>query len=388
MLNFDYNVPTRIHFGKNVINKLDDELRGIDGTVLLLYGKGSIKKTGLYKTVVHILNEKHLSFKELKDIQPNPRLKSVHEGIELCQDYNITFLLAVGGGSVIDCAKTIAAGYYHDGDIWDLFNGQQDGIRKALPIGTVLTLTATGSEMNGNAVITNEGTQEKLVIQSDLLRPRFSILDPTVTYSVPRDQTAAGIVDIFSHILEQYFSHTTEAYVQNRVAEALLHTCIHYGPIALENPRDYEARSNLMWSSSLALNGLLHYGKKSDWATHEIEHGVSAMFDVTHAVGLAILTPVWMEYVLSVETVEQMAMYARNIWHVGSSLDKFAQAKQGIKRTRTFFERLGLPRTLSEVGVKKDSLKQIAKKVTRNGSIGNFKKLTEKDVLSILEKAF
>lgn len=388
MLNFDYNVPTRIHFGKHVIEHIDEELHGIDGTVLLVYGQGSIKETGLYKKITSALNDKHLSYKELKDIRPNPRLSSVREGIDICQDYNITFLLAVGGGSVIDCAKTIAAGYYFDGDVWDLFLNSKNTIRKALPIGTVLTLTATGSEMNGNAVITNEQTQEKLATHSDLLRPRFSYLDPTLTYSVPKHQTAAGVVDIFSHIIEQYFSHTKEAFVQNRLAEALLHTCIHYGPVALEKPRDYEARSNLMWASSLALNGLLSYGKRTDWATHDIEHGVSALSDITHAVGLAILTPVWMEYVLSDETVDQMALYAKNIWNVRTSSDRYAQAKKGIEKTRLFFNSLGMPKKLSDVGIGKDSLPVIAKKATMFGTIGGFKKLSEKDVLAILEQAF
>lgn len=387
MLNFDYNISTRIHFGKNAIDKLGDELTGFDERVLLMYGQGSIKKTNVYTKVTRILNDKNLSFKELKGIKPNPRLSSVRTGIDICQDYEIRFILAVGGGSVIDCAKTVAAGYYYDGDVWDLFMGKEHEIKKALPLGTVLTMTATGSEMNSNAVITNEETHEKLAIHSDLIRPRFSILDPTITFTVNKQQTAAGVVDIFSHILEQYFSHTSEAFVQNRLAEALLHSCIEYGPIALEHPNDYEARANLMWTSSIALNGLLGYGKQTDWATHSIEHAVSAVFDITHAVGLAILTPVWMEYVLSNRTAQQMAIYAKNVWGIRLS-NPDAAAKKGIEKTKQFFVSLGMPTKLSQVGVTRESLQTIAKKATMFGSIGQFKKLSTSDVLFILEQAF
>ncbi|MDG6228332.1 MAG: iron-containing alcohol dehydrogenase [Candidatus Thermoplasmatota archaeon] len=387
MLDFDYNVPTRIHFGRHAMEKFESELQTVHGTVLLIYGGGSIKRTGLYEKIVRILDDKNIAYKELKDIQPNPRISSVRKGIALCQDYDVSFLLAVGGGSVIDCAKAIAAGYYYEGDVWDLFMGKEQAIKKALPIGTILTITATGSEMNGNAVITNEQTQDKLAIHTDLLRPRFSIIDPTLTYTVSKHQTAAGIVDIFSHILEQYFSHTTGTMVQDRLAEALLTCCIHYGPIALEYPKDYEARSNLMWTSSLALNGLLGCGKQTDWATHGIEHAVSAVYDITHAVGLAILTPVWMEYVLSDETMTQMATYAKNVWGVGSH-DPNVAAREGIKKTKQYFIELGMPTRLSEVGVAYDSLKMIAKKTTLFGGLGHFKKLSEKDVLQILEQAY
>jgi alcohol dehydrogenase YqhD (iron-dependent ADH family) len=387
MLNFDYNISTRIHFGKQTIDKLDDELASIVDPVLLTYGQGSIKRTGLYNKIIQIFHERNIAFKELKDIQPNPRLSSVRSGIDICHDYDIRFIVAVGGGSVIDCAKTVAAGYYYDGDVWDLFMGKEHEIKKALPLGTILTMSATGSEMNGNAVITNEQTHDKLAIHSDFVRPRFSILDPTITYTVSKQQTAAGVVDIFSHVLEQYFSNTTEAFVQDRLAEALLHSCIHYGPIALEHPNDYGARANLMWASSLALNGLLGYGKQTDWATHGIEHAVSAMFDITHAVGLAILTPAWMEYVLSDETESQMVTYARNVWGVRLS-DKNAAARKGIEKTKRFFVSLGMPTKLSEVGVTIESLQTIAKKATIFGNIGRFKRLSTNDVLYILEKTF
>ena len=387
MLNFDYIVPTTIHFGKGKLDELGDELKKHATKVLLVYGKTSIKKMGLYDEIISILNKKNISFKELSDVKPNPRITSVQKGIEYCNEYELDFILAVGGGSVIDCAKAIAAGYYYDGDVWDLFFGKEHLIKKALPVGTVLTLSATGSEMNGNAVITNETTKEKLAIHHDVLRPQFSILDPTYTFSVPQDQTAAGVVDTMSHVFEQYFSLTKGAYIQNRLSEAILKTCIHYGPISLKNPKDYDARANLMWSSTLALNKLLTYGKQTDWATHGIEHAVSAVYDVTHAVGLSVLTPAWMKYVLNDETIPLFEMYTRNIWNVTEKDPRIASEK-GIEKTKAFFSSLSMPTRLSEIHVKKESLPLIAEKATQFGSIGSVKQLDTEDVLIILKNAF
>jgi len=220
-----------------------------------------------------------------------------------------------------------------------MFLQGDSSVKKALPIGTILTVTGTGSEMNGNAVISNEETEQKLAIHHDLLRPKFSILDPTYTFTVPRNQTAAGTVDIMSHIFEQYFSPTKDAFVQNRLAESLLKTCIYYGPLALKEPTNYEARAQLMWTSSLALNGLLGYGKKTDWATHGIEHTVSAVYDVIHGIGLAILTPYWMEYVLDEETVDQFVEYAQNVWQIKEG-SNHATAKKGIEKNTRVFHRL------------------------------------------------
>ncbi|MCK5491862.1 MAG: iron-containing alcohol dehydrogenase, partial [Candidatus Omnitrophica bacterium] len=249
------------------------------------------------------------------------------------------------------------------------------------------TLAATGSEMNGNSVVSNADTKEKLVISSDLLRPRFSVLDPTYTFSVPQNQTAAGVVDIFSHVLEQYFSPIKEAFLQDRLAEAILKTCIKYGPIALKEPENYESRATLLWVSSLALNGLLSYGKIGDWATHYIEHEVSAIYDVTHGVGLAILTPHWMEYVLKESTTNKFYEYAKNVWGVeGSNLNKVSQ--EGIIKTKEFFYSLGMPSTLQEIGVKQDSLEEMAKKAIIFGDLGSFQKLNKDDILNILKNSF
>jgi butanol dehydrogenase len=387
MLDFNYAISTKIFFGKNKIEKLGEELKHCGKNILLVYGGGSIKKNGLYDSVTNIFTRNSIVYHELSGVQPNPRITSVRQGIKLCKEHNIESIVAIGGGSVIDCAKTIATGVYHQGDPWDLFLLGDSTIKKALPIGTILTVAGTGSEMNGNAVISNEETEQKLAIHHDILRPKFSILDPTYTFTVPKNQTAAGTVDIFSHILEQYFSPTQDAFVQNRVAESLLKTCIYYGPISLKEPTNYEARAQLMWTSSLALNGLLGYGKITDWATHGIEHAVSAAYDVTHGAGLSILTPYWMEYVFSEETTDKFVEYAQNVWGIKGRND-LAVARKGIEKTREFFTDLGMPKTLRDVGVQENKLEDMAQKTVLYGDIGKFKKLGKNDVLAILKNAF
>jgi len=387
MLNFTYNVPTKVFFGKQSIDHLGGELTRYGTRILLVHGQGSIKTTRVYDTVMNILKKNHVAVYELSGVQPNPRVTLVQEGIVLCREHAIECILAVGGGSVIDTSKAIATGVYHDKDAWDMFRVGDSSVKHALPLGAILTIAGTGSEMNGNAVISNETTGEKLAIHHDLLRPRFSILDPTFTFSVSKALTAAGTVDIFSHILEQYFSPTKEAFVQDRLAEGLLQTCITYGPIALAEPANYEARAQLMWTSSVALNGLLGYGRVSDWATHGIEHAVSAVSDMTHGVGLAILTPSWMEYILDDETEWKCAEYARNVWRLQGSNERIV-AMKGIEKTRKFFKKLGMPTALRTMGIKEKDLETIAAKTVFRGAVGKLRKLDENDVLSILKIAF
>jgi butanol dehydrogenase len=387
MLDFNYAISTKIFFGKNKIDKLGDELKRYGKNILFVYGGGSIKKNGLYDSVMNIFRNNSIVYHELSGVQPNPRITSVRQGIKLCREQNIESIVAVGGGSVIDCAKTIATGFYHHEDPWDMFIQGDSTIKKALPLGTILTVAGTGSEMNGNAVISNQETEQKLAIHHDILRPKFSILDPTYTFTVPKNQTAAGTVDIMSHIFEQYFSPTKHAFVQNRLAESLLKTCIYYGPLALKEKTNYESRAQLMWTGSLALNGLLGYGKITDWATHGIEHAVSATYDVTHGIGLAILTPSWMEYVLDEQTTDQFVEYAQNVWQIKEE-NNLAIAKKGIEKTREFFTNLGMPKTLRDVGVKENKLENMAEKTVLYGDVGKFKKLGKNDVLAILKNAF
>ena len=383
MQDFDYIIPTKVLFGRNKIEHIGKEIKPYARRILLVYGQGSIKRIGVYDEIVKILNKENIIYEELTGVLPNPRIESVRRGIELCRKNSLEFILAAGGGSVIDCAKAIACGFYYDGDPWDFFL-QRAQVKKALPLGTVLTLSATGSEMNGYSVISNEEREEKLAVGSDVLRPVFSILDPAYTFTVPQKHTAAGVVDIFSHILEQYFCMVKDAFVQDRLAEGILKTCIEYGPIAINKPRHYQARANLMWASSLALNGILRYGKVGDWATHAIEHVVSAVYDITHGVGLAIIIPHWMEYVLDEKTVYKFVEYAQNVWGISGG-DDFTIAGQGIKRTKEFFRNLGMPVSLSEVGIDGKRLEDMAQKTVMFGKIGEFRKLNRDDVLKILK---
>ena len=385
MKNFNFIAPTKILFGKNKVTELAGELKGYKN-ILFAYGSGSIKKNGLYDNVVDQLKKAGVSFRELSGIQPNPRLNSVIEGVEICRKNNVDFILAVGGGSVIDCCKAIAAGVPYDGDPWD-FTIRKAEVKDPLPLGTILTLAATGTEMNGNAVISRDDTKEKRALSSDSLRPKFSILDPVHTFTVNRWQTAAGTVDIMSHIFEQYFTPDRGTFVQDAIAEAILRTCIEYGPRALEKPDDYEARANLMWSSSLALNGLTVTGKMSgDWATHQIEHELSAVNDLTHGAGLAILFPVWMEYVLDERRAFKFAQMARNVFGITDG-DDMAAAKKGIEAVREFFANMEMPSTLREVGITSGHFEHMAKQATIFGPIGFFKRLGTGQVKEILDLA-
>lgn len=386
MLNFDFQMPTRILFGQGKTSELGNEIRKHGSRVLLVYGGGSIKKSGLYDQVVQILADHAITCIELSGVQPNPRIDSVRQGVALCRKHQLDFVLAVGGGSSLDCAKAIAAGAKYEGDAWDFFI-RKAFIKEALPIGSILTLAATGSEMNPFAVISNPETGEKLGTGSPSLNPRFSILDPVHTFSVPAEQTAAGTADIMSHIFEQYFSPTPGTYIQDRMAEALLKTCIKYGPLAVAEPDNYEARSNLTWTGSLALNGLLSTGKITDWATHDIEHKLSALYDITHGLGLAILTPHWMKQVLNEQTAAKMATYARNVWDV-TEADDMQAALEGIAKTADFFRSLGMPATFKDIGLNTDQLTEVAAHVTSSRNLGSFKKLTYEDVLNILQSAY
>ncbi|MBN3041256.1 MAG: iron-containing alcohol dehydrogenase [Candidatus Omnitrophica bacterium] len=386
MTDFDCSIPTKVFFGKNKIEKIPKEIKKYSSRILFVYGQGSIKRNGIYQKIVNLLTDSGIEYKELSGIKPNPRIVSVRQGVALCRVHSLDFILAVGGGSVIDCAKAVAAGVYYENDPWDFFTKKGD-IYKALPIGTVLTLSATGSEMNGFAVISNEQTKEKLPAGSDILRPLFSVLDPTYTFSVSKEQTAAGVVDIYSHILEQYFSKEDDTYLQDRLSEGLMKTCIHYAPIVINEPDNYQARAQLMWASSLALNGILSYGKTGDWSTHYIEHSISAVTDLTHGIGLALLIPYWLEYVMDDKRLVKYVNYAENVFNIKEgSADKKARA--AIDKTREFFSSLSMPSRLREVGVNENDLGAMADKTTRFGPVGAFLELDTNDVYQILKSAY
>lgn len=381
---FQFVNPTEILFGRGMLEQLSQRVQRYGTRVLLVYGGGSIKRTGLYDKVLAQLQLAGASVHELAGVEPNPRLSTVRKGIELCRQEQIQLILAVGGGSTIDAAKAIAVGVPYDGDVWD-FMMQKAQIKAALPLGTVLTLTATGSEMNGNAVITNWEENLKKAFGSLHAYPKFSILDPTLTFTVPKDQTANGIVDMMAHVFEQYFSQTTNTPLQERFCESILQTVIENGEIALREPKNYEARANLMLCGTFALNGgLISIGMQNDWATHGIEHEVSAIYDIAHGAGLSILFPNWMKYVYK-ERIDRFVQFAVRVWGIDpASGGDEAVALAGIEATRAYFTRIGAPSKLSEVNVSGDQLDVMAKEAVRFGPLGSFKKLGEQDVREIL----
>ncbi|MBR5228969.1 MAG: iron-containing alcohol dehydrogenase [Firmicutes bacterium] len=383
MNNFTYDITTIIHFGIDQLKNLAD-MKASGSKVLLVYGGGSIKRNGLYDDVMQILSENGLQVTELPGVEPNPRIESVRKGVELCRENELDMVLAVGGGSCIDCAKVIAAGACYDGDAWDLV---LDGgkIEKALPVYTVLTLAATGSEMDRFAVISDLEKNEKWGTAADAILPVMSVLNPEYTYSVSPKQTSAGTADIMSHTLENYFNNVKGAYLQSRMCEAILKTLVHYGPIALHQPDNYEARANLMWASSLAINGMVSYGAGVGWCVHPMEHELSAFYDITHGDGLAILTPFWMDHALNAETAWKFGEYGRNVFGITGD-DDMEVGRQAIECTREYFKLLNLPATLSDVGIDSTHFDIMAEKAAA-GCEGSFVPLSKEDIKSIFMAA-
>ncbi|OMF29802.1 NADH-dependent alcohol dehydrogenase [Paenibacillus sp. FSL H8-0548] len=385
MNSFQFVNPTHIIFGEGTVSQVGELSAKYGKTVLLVYGSGSVKKTGLYDKTLSQLHEAGLTVHELPNIEPNPRLTTVNKGIDICRSEGVDFILAVGGGSVIDASKAIAAGVPYEGDVWDFFTGKAV-IQQALPLGTILTLAATGSEMNGSSVVTNWEENLKRGAGSAHMYPKFSILDPTLTYTVPRNHTVNGSVDIMSHVFEQYFSLTENTPLQERFCESILQTVIENVEIALENPQDAAARANLMWSGTIALNGgLISVGMANDWASHGIEHEVSAIYDIPHGAGLAVIFPNWMKYVHE-ERIDRFVQYATRVWGVNpeGKSDKEV-ALEGIQATRDFFTRIGAESRLADFEIGSDKLDRMAEEAVRYGAIGSFKRLEKQDVKAILE---
>ena len=386
MNGFVYDIPTKVYFGENQLGNLGSELRRFGKRVLLTYGGGSIKRSGLYDRVMEELHKADMEVFELSGIEPNPRIESVREGVAICKEQAIDVLLAVGGGSTIDATKFMAAGACVEHDAWEFFGAGAKPIERALPIVTILTLAATGSEMDTAGVVSNFATGDKLGRLARPLLPQVSFLDPTLTYTVSRFQTAAGAADIMSHIMETYFSTDPDLYMLDCFMEGLLKTVVKYAPIAVREPENYEARANLMWTSSWAINGFIIGGKRRAWSCHPMEHELSAVYDITHGLGLAILTPRWMEYCLDDSTVDKYVQYGVNVFGIDASLDKMAIARESIRRTEEFlFEQLGLQRTFTDVGIRREDFAMMAQKACRYGAIKGFKTLTPKDVEAIFE---
>ncbi len=386
LYDFTYYNPTKIHFGKDALNKLSKELENFGKNVLLVYGKGSIKKTGLYDKVVQILKESGKQVFELAGIKPNPAYRQVLEGAKLVKERKIDLILAVGGGSTIDCAKAISVSAYAKGDPWQRFWVNFEEVdNEIVPVGAILTMTGTASEMNGGSVITNEEiTVKKGRIFPPKVYPKFSILNPEFTYTVPKMQMVSGIFDILSHLMEQYFSGEDDN-TTDYVIEAVMQSLIHSAKIALKNPEDYEARSNITWCATLGLNTVTGLSKTQDWHVHHLEHQLGAYTDCPHGLGLAVISMPYYRYIYK-DGLDKFVRFAKNVWKVESEKKtKDEIALEGIACLENFAKELGIPLTLRELGATEDMLEKIAE---TTGEGGGYKHLTTKDNLQVLKACF
>lgn len=365
MDNFSYCTPTKYVFGRDAELHVAEELKSLGlNNVLVCYGGGSVVRSGLLARVLAKLDESGIAHTELGDIRPNPTDPKVREGIALCRSGNIGGLLAVGGGSVIDTAKAIAAGVPYGGDFWDFWAGKAI-VADALPVGVVLTIPAAGSEGSGNSVITLLDGMHKISLRTDYwLRPKFALLNPELTFTLPAEQTAAGIADMMAHIFERYFSLTEDTEVTDRVAEGVLTAIITEAPKVMADPCDYQARANIMWCGTLAHNGICGTGRREDWVSHAMEHEISAVYGVTHGAGLAVVFPAWMTF-MAHHRSQRGAQLARRVFGVTESDDK-AAALEGISRLKDFFRSLGLPVTFGQLGVENPDIDLLVGKLTEN----------------------
>ena len=352
MNNFQFYSPTCFVFGKDTEESTGQYVERFGGSrVLIHYGSGSVVKTGLLDRVKASLAAKGISYIELGGVKPNPRSGLVYEGIELCRKEKIDFILAVGGGSVIDSAKAIAAGAVYDGDFWDFFLGKS--ITKALPLGTVLTIAATGSEGSPDTIITHEEGMYKRAADGDAVRPMFSIMNPELTMTLPAYQTASGITDIMSHVMERYFTRTKDVEITDRLSEGILLAMIKEAKRVMADPNNYEARANIMWAGTVAHNDSVGVGRQQDWGTHHLEHELSALYDCAHGAGLAIMYPAWMTYAMK-QDVNRFAQFAVRVWGCQMNFeDPEVTAREGIAAYKAFVKSIGMPTTLGEIGGKR-----------------------------------
>lgn len=389
MLNFDFYAPARIVFGRETQHEIGKLLKLHARKVLLHYGGGSIKKSGLYDQVVKSLRENDIAFVELGGVKPNPRLELAHEGIALCRAEAVDLILAVGGGSVIDSAKAIAMGVYLDHDVWEVYE-KQSPIEKALPLAIILTIPAAGSESSGDTVITKEDIQRKYGYGSPKLRPLISVMNPELFFTLPKNQIANGVADMMSHVFERYFTNTLNTDLTDSLCEATLKTIIKNAPILMKNGQDYDAWAEIGFGGTVAHNGLLGMGREQDWACHDMEHELSAHYDVAHGAGLAVLTPAWMQYVHKTNP-SMFVQFAVNVMGVERSFrDSEAIIQDGIARLQAFYSGMGLPQTLKELGIDDSQLTTMAKKASKEAfgkerPIGGLKKLYWQDIEKIYQ---
>lgn len=387
MRNFTYQNGTKLIFGKDTEKLVGHEIAQYTTKVLLHYGGGSIKKTKLYETVLTSLNNANIEVIELPGVQPNPRLSLVHEGIKMCREQNITFILAVGGGSVIDSAKAIAAGVPYEGDVWDLFCGTPI-TKDCLPVGTILTIPAAGSETSSGSVITNEENGLKRSCGHSSMRPVFSILNPELTYTLPMYQTACGIADMLAHVLERYFTNEPSVDVTDRLCEATMKAIIENGRRVMNDPMNYDLRAELMLAGMIAHNGSLDVGRLGDWASHELEHELSGQYDIAHGAGLAIIFPAWMKFVYK-HDVQRFAQFGHRVFDLEINLNNLEEtALRAIECLEHFFKELNLPTRFTEAHLPTDEIELLAQKlVSHCESVGNFVKIYKEDALAIYQLA-
>ena len=388
MENFEFRNPTKIVFGRGAEDKAGVEAAAYAKKILLHYGGGSIKKTGVFDRVTTSLRNAGVDWVELGGVKPNPRLSLVYEGVRLCKTHGLGLVLAVGGGSAIDSAKAIAMGAVTEGDVWRFYRGK-GAPAAALPVGTVLTLPAAGSEASPGTVITNEEGWLKRAVNSDLIYPRFSLLNPELAFTLPPFQVACGATDIMSHLMERYFTNVEHVGFTDRLLEATMKTIIANAPLVLANRRNYDAWAEFMWAGTIAHNNLLNTGRVGDWGSHDIEHEISGIYDVAHGAGLAVVFPAWMKFVLH-HDVRRFVEWAVRVWNVELNVfDPEAVALEGVARMEAFFRSLGLGTTLAELGVTDDRIDEMADKCTDGGkrAVGNFVKLDRDAVAKILRLA-
>lgn len=389
MNNFVFYSPTEFVFGKDTEGQVGELSQKYGARkVMIVYGGGSAQRSGLLDRVKASLDKAGLSWCELGGVQPNPTDGKVYQGIELAKKENIDLLLAVGGGSVIDTAKAIAAGVPYSGDFWDFFEGKAK-VEAALKVAVVLTIPAAGSEGSGNAVITKEATLQKLGIKvPGLLRPVFSIMNPELTYTLPPFQTACGAADMMAHIMERYFSNTPDVELTDRISEGVLKAIIEEAPKAMKNPQDYGARANLMWAGMVAHNDTCGVGREEDWSSHALEHEVSAVYGVAHGAGLSVIFPAWLTW-MTTHNLPKLVQFAVRVWDVPAEGNPEAVALEGIRRLRRFFSSLELPITFRELGIPEPDIDLLVNNLHRNKGelLGNYVKLTRQDTVEIYRLA-
>lgn len=383
MQNFQYCNYTNIVFGRDVERECGQLTQAMGKKVLLHYGGGSIKASGLYDRVVHALQAADMPYVELGGVKPNPVLSMVREGIALCRREQIDCILAVGGGSVIDSAKAISAGVHYDGDVWDFFSGKAID-HQTLPLGVILTIPAAGSETSYNMVITNEDGPLKKGAASQSLRPQFALMNPELTYTLPFHQTAYGVSDMLAHIMERYFSHSTDVDFSDRLCEGAMRSILNTAPKLKEEPEHYGARANIMWAGTIAHNGMLGLGRAEDWASHRIEHQLSALYDIAHGAGLSIIFPAWIKYVYR-DNISRFTQWAVRVFDVDLAYGSPEELiLEGVRRLESFYQTMDLPIRLHEVGIDDARLEEMAEMAA---PVGVFKHLEVQDIVSIYRLA-